>query len=97
MVEGSHSCATRHSRIGGLLVMVAEVRERVAQVRICGRVPNRLLLGHALRLSDEGFQIVDANTEIPFNSAPSQSPYRTKRCTTDAQDGAHAKLRSVCH
>ena len=27
MVESPHSCATRHSRIGGLLVMVAEVRK----------------------------------------------------------------------
>ena len=63
MVESPRSCATRDSGICGLLAMVAEVGERVAQVWICGRVPNRLLFGDALRVSDEGLQIVDANTQ----------------------------------
>ena len=56
MVENLRSCATRHSRIRGLLVMVAEVTKRVAQVRICGGVPTRVLCRHALRLSNEDFK-----------------------------------------
>lgn len=60
MVKSPRSCATRHSRLRGLLVVVAEVRQRVAQVRICGGVPARVLCGHALRLSNERFQVADA-------------------------------------
>lgn len=63
MVESPRSCTTWHPRIRDLLGMVAEVRKGLAQARICGRVPGRLLFGHALRLSDEGFQIIDANAQ----------------------------------
>jgi hypothetical protein len=64
MVETLGSCATRRSRIRGLLVMVAEVRKRVAQVWICGCVPTRVLCGHALRLSNERFQVVNTNRRL---------------------------------
>ena len=69
MVESPRSCATRHSRIRGLLVMVAEVRKRVAQVRICGGIPTAVLCGHALRLSNERFQVVDAHGPLLKTSA----------------------------
>jgi hypothetical protein len=64
VVESRRSCATRHSRIRGLLVMVAEVRKRVAQIRICGGVPTGVLPGHALRLSNERLQIVDSDGPV---------------------------------
>jgi hypothetical protein len=57
MVETHSSCAPRHSRIRGLLVMVAEVTKRVVQVRICGGVPTCVHFGHALRLSNERLQL----------------------------------------
>lgn len=53
MVETHSSCAARHSRIRGLLVMVAEVTKRMAQIRICGGVPTGVHCSHALRLSHE--------------------------------------------
>jgi len=52
-----------------LLVMVAEVRKRVAQVRICGGIPTGVLSGHALRLSNERFQVVDAHGPSDKTSA----------------------------
>ena len=63
MVEGPRSCTTWRSGIRGLLGMVAEVRKGLAQVRICSRVSDRLLFGHALLLSDEGFQVIHANAQ----------------------------------
>src|ERR1039457_4643326 len=44
--------------------MVAKVRKRVAQVRICGGVPTGVLRGHALRLSNERLQVVDADGTV---------------------------------
>jgi hypothetical protein len=57
MVETRSFCATRPSRIGALLVLVAEVEKGVAQVRIVDGVPNCVLTGHALRLSNERLQV----------------------------------------
>ena len=54
VVESPRSRAARNSRIRGLLAMVAEVRKRLAQVRIGGGVPTGVLPGHALRLSQLG-------------------------------------------
>lgn len=65
VAESPRSCATWHSRIHCLFPVVAEIRKRMAQVRICARVPNRLLFGDALRLSNERFQVVDANIHNP--------------------------------
>lgn len=70
MVESPRSCATRHSRIRGLLVMVAEVRKRLAQVRLCGGVPPGVLSGHALRLSNERFQVVDGSRAVTLKPLP---------------------------
>src|ERR1700693_718050 len=67
MVESPRSCATRHSRIRGFLVMVAEVKKRVAQVRICGGVPTRVLCRHTLRLSNERFQVADVTGDYTHN------------------------------
>jgi hypothetical protein len=50
--------------------MVAEVRKRLAQVRICGGVPTGVLSGHALRLSNERFQVVDAHRAVTFKPLP---------------------------
>lgn len=57
-----------HGILGSVaLVMVAELRKRVAQVRICGGVPI-VLRGYALRLSNERFQVVDVHG--PVHSKP---------------------------
>ena len=68
MVEIPRPFAARHSRIRGLLAMVAEVRKGLAQVRIRGCVPTGVPGGHALRLSNERFQVVDAHE--PLHSSP---------------------------
>jgi hypothetical protein len=52
----------------GTVVLMAEVRKGLAQVRICGGVPTGVLGGHALRLSNERFQVVDAHE--PLHSSP---------------------------
>jgi hypothetical protein len=41
----------------------------VAQVRICGGIPTGVLSGHALRLPNERFQLVDAQGHYTQTSA----------------------------
>jgi len=110
MVESPGPGATRHSCIRGLLVMVAEVRKRVAQVRIGGGIPTRVLCGHALRLSNEGFQVVDAitpplskplrrhdecNRDIsPTDSSPTGYAHRGDRIW-GASDGSQGVVASL--
>lgn len=95
MVESRRSFATRHSRIRGLLVMVAEVRKRVAQVRICGGVPTGVLCGHALHLSNERLQVVGAERGDITTVSPNHSAQAELDKTSNA-GGYQEYARPVC-